>query len=184
MAKSSPPFLAAAGETIMPARSLKTASIGTKGSLRSSRTWVLSRASTLVIEESSPLRLESFIVCMRSMLNFTASASKGVPSWKVTSSRRVRVRLLSSSAHFHSVASCGTIFRFLSMSTSLSHIAVKISRPVYVPLVAGSSASGSSWMPTFNVAAEAGTPSITAAEAISRKQSLDACIVRPPSRSG
>ena len=58
------------------------------------------------------------------MLRTTASALKGVPSWKVASSRNCIVRTVPSSFHDHSVASCGMISSSGEMSTSLSHIEV------------------------------------------------------------
>jgi hypothetical protein len=48
------------------------------------------------------------IVMARSMLARTASASNGVPSVNVTSSRRLSTIAVSSSTNSHEVASCGT----------------------------------------------------------------------------
>src|SRR6478735_10467253 len=157
-AANSPAFsVAALGETIMPARSLRLASSGTNGSDRLNFTLSAASASTLATGASSALRLESGMDFMRSILNLTAAASNAVPSWNVTFWRSVKVIDLPSADHSHASASCGTILRSGEISTSLSHSAANTKRPEYVPLSAGSSASGSSWMPTRNVAALAET---------------------------
>ncbi len=97
--KFSPDALAALGETIIPARSASAASNGENGASRLSRTVPGSTTSTLATGFSSPLRLEPFIVLWRSMLYFTASASKRSPSWKVTPWRSLMVSALLSDDH-------------------------------------------------------------------------------------
>ena len=54
------------------------------------------------------------------MLNFTASASNGVPSWKVTPSRSCRVIDLPSSDRFQDVARPGTVRPLSSSFVSVS----------------------------------------------------------------
>jgi len=58
--------------------------------------------------------------CIRSKLYFTASALNGVPSWNFTPCRSVRVTVLPSALIVQALASIGTIWRFSSVSTSLS----------------------------------------------------------------
>ncbi len=91
----------------MPARSASAAISGTNGDASSSFTVIGSITSTEATGLSSPLRTEPFIVLWRSMLNFTASASNGSPSWKVTPSRSLIVSALPSADHSWPVASCG-----------------------------------------------------------------------------
>ena len=95
----SPAACAALGETIMPARSVSTASSGANGAERLSRTVCASTTSTLVTGASSPRRFEPCMVLWRSMLNFTAAASSFSPSWKVTPWRSLMVSALWSADH-------------------------------------------------------------------------------------
>src|SRR6266568_4079302 len=83
-AANSPTFSPAAlGDTIMPARSLRLASSGTKGSDRLNLTLSAASASTLAIGASSALRLESGMVFMRSLSKLPSTlllhASYGAP---------------------------------------------------------------------------------------------------------
>ena len=66
---------------------MSVASSGTSGSDRLSRTVVSFTTSTLEICPISGLRNEPSVVIDRSMLNFTASALSGSPSWNFTPGR-------------------------------------------------------------------------------------------------
>ena len=66
----------------------------------------------------------------RSMLNFTASALNGSPSWNFTPGRSLMTTERWSAAHSKLVASWGTIWRSGVTSKSLSHSAAKTRRPV------------------------------------------------------
>ena len=66
--------------------------------------------------------LERASVLLRSRLNFTASASNGVPSWNCTPERRFSTSVLVS-GNFHDSASPGSAFSVgKSNSTSVSKI--------------------------------------------------------------
>ena len=95
----SPAASAAFGETIMPARSVSTASSGAKGAARLILTVALSGASTELTTASSPLRFEPGMFLCRSRLYFTAAASSFSPSWKVTPLRSLTVSALLSADH-------------------------------------------------------------------------------------
>ena len=82
--KSSPPFLTASGETIMPARSTNVARKGAEGPLSVTFTVAGSTTSTAVTSLSSALRGDEAVFRPRSRLNFTASALTSVPSWNFT----------------------------------------------------------------------------------------------------
>src|SRR5690606_37630546 len=89
---------------------------GANGSLRVNLTVRSSTTSTLSTEEkkkasgNGPVSAKGwFSSSMRSKLNFTASALNGVPSWKVTPSRRLNVYSNPSSEMVQSVASAGSI---------------------------------------------------------------------------
>ena len=79
----------------------------------------------------SPRRLLPGMVRWRFRLYFTAAASIGVPSWKVTPGRSFITRVLGS-VHAQEVASWGTISSFSSRSTSLSHRPANTMRPTKV----------------------------------------------------
>jgi len=147
----------------MPERSASCASSGAKGAARSRRTVYGSITSTPVTGVSSPRRFDPCIVLWRSMLNLTAAASSFSPSWNVTPWRIFIVRDFWSFDHSQEVASCGTIFRSLSMSTSLSHRLAKTMRPTKVRASVGSSTSGSSASPMRRVCAPASGAARTAA---------------------
>ena len=142
---------AALGDTIMPARSASTVSSGENGALRLSLTVMSSTTSTVLTGSSSPRRFEPAMFLWRSMLNLTAAASNFSPSWKVTPGRSFMVSALLSGDHCHEVASCGTMFSFSSMSTSLSHSEAKTMRPTKVRASEGSRTSGSSASPIRRV---------------------------------
>lgn len=93
-ASGSPP--SALGETIMPARSDRISGSAVSGALRRMVTVVGSVASTSAMLATSRLMLEICAVRLRSRLNFTASASKGVPSWKVAPSTSFSTSVVSS----------------------------------------------------------------------------------------
>jgi hypothetical protein len=76
----SPAASAALGDTIMPARSVSTASSGANGAARLMRTVEASTASTLDTTASSPRRLDPFMFLWRSRLYLTAAASSFSPS--------------------------------------------------------------------------------------------------------
>src|SRR6266567_7642067 len=147
----SPSACAALGETIMPARSASCASNGENGADRFRRTVAASITSTVDTGASSPRRFEPAMVLCRSMLYLTAAASNFSPSWKVTPWRSLRVSALLSADHWYDVASCGTMLRFSSMSTSLSHSAAKTILPTKVRASVGSRMSGSSASPKRSV---------------------------------
>src|SRR5215467_6695277 len=86
----SPSFCATAGESIIPERSVKVARSGEKGFLSSKRTWEESTATTDCTFDNSLKRGDDGVVNIRLMLNTTASALKGVPSWNFTSVRSVK----------------------------------------------------------------------------------------------
>lgn len=118
---SAPGALAAAGETVIPARSASCAISVAPGAARSSRISIGPSTSVPVIDSSSGSRRLSSSVRERSMSAATAAASKGVPWWKVTPSRSRIVIGCPSSATVQPVASWGTIPGSGVMSTSLSH---------------------------------------------------------------
>jgi len=126
----SPSSFAALGDTIMPERSVSAASSGTEGWERFSRRVRSLMTSTLLMSLISDLRNEPVVVRCRSMLNRTASALNGCPSWNLTPGRSLITTERWSAAHSNPVASCGTIFRSGVTSNSLSHIAANTSRPV------------------------------------------------------
>ena len=95
----SPAASAALGETIMPARSVSTASSGANGAARLMRTVCGSTASTLDTTASSPRRFEPFMFLWRSRLYLTAAASIFSPSWKVTPWRSLTSSDLLSADH-------------------------------------------------------------------------------------
>ena len=81
---NSAPACAAFGETIMPARSEKIAGNAVSGFFSFSVTCKGPVTSTEAMLATSDLMLERWSARLRSRLNFTASASNGAPSWKVT----------------------------------------------------------------------------------------------------
>ena len=83
----------------MPARSVRAASSGTSGCERWKRTVRSFTTSTDWISAISDLRNEPGVVWCRSMLNLTASALKGSPSWKRTPGRSLITIDLRSAAH-------------------------------------------------------------------------------------
>ena len=87
------------------------------------------------------------MVMCRSSVNFTASASKGSPSWNFTFGRSLMVTVLPSADVSCESASCGTMLRSPSMSNSLSHSDASTMRPTYEPARVGSKTSGSSARP-------------------------------------
>ncbi len=68
--------------------------------------------------------LASFGSAMVSKVNFTASASKRVPSWNCTSSRNFRMTLRPSAAASHPVAKPGSNLLLLSLATNVSNTCV------------------------------------------------------------
>ena len=89
---SLPPAAATAvGDTIMPGRSDSWTSSGMYcGALSSTSTVFGSTTSTPVTIGRRPVIVDSGSVIARVMLNRTASASSGVPSWNVTPLRKVK----------------------------------------------------------------------------------------------
>jgi hypothetical protein len=63
------------------------------------------------------------------MLNFTASALNGSPSWNLTFGRSLSTTERPPALHSYEVASCGTILRSGVTSNSLSQNAAKTRRP-------------------------------------------------------
>jgi hypothetical protein len=100
-------FSNAAGLIIIPGRSESTSGSWAPLPPRFSVTVSGSTTSTDVITARSDATAEPSTVWPRSMLAFTASASKGVPSWNVTPSRSVNVRAVPSSLNSHAVANPG-----------------------------------------------------------------------------
>jgi hypothetical protein len=86
--KSSPNFFVAAGETIIPARSARISGSAVSGCFRCNVTCVGDVTSTLSMDAMSARMLDRACVRLRSRLNFTASASNGVPSWNFTPDRK------------------------------------------------------------------------------------------------
>ena len=96
----SPASRTASGDAIMPGRSARSwRTARGVGSARSISTVRSSTASTPSTAASMPVMLESGSLIARSRLKATASASNGVPSWKVTSSRKVSATDCSSASH-------------------------------------------------------------------------------------
>src|SRR5688572_1305734 len=161
----SPAASAALGDTIIPARSVSTASRGANGAARLMRTVDASTASTLDTTASSPRRFEPFMSLWRSRLYFTACASNFSPSWKVTPLRSLTISDLLSFDHSYEVASCGTTLSFSSRSNSLSHRPANTMRPTNVRAIDGSRTSGSSARPTRRVWAWVAKETATRADA-------------------
>src|SRR6266568_1852269 len=80
----SPSFCTTAGESIIPERSVKVARSGENGFLSSKRTWEESTVTTDCTLDISLKRGDEGVDNIRLMLNTTASALKGVPSWNFT----------------------------------------------------------------------------------------------------
>ena len=115
----------------MPARSVSAASSGTSGCERLKRTVRSLTTSTLSISPISVLRNEPGVFRCRSMLNFTASALNGSPSWNFTPGRSLMtIDLLVRAPTRSRWRAAGTILRSGVTSKSLSQSAAKTSRPV------------------------------------------------------
>ena len=95
----SPRSFAALGDTIIPARSVSAASSGVSGSDSESRTVRSLTTSTFEISPISDFRNEPGVLMCRSMLNRTASALNGSPSWNFTPGRSLSTTDLWSAAH-------------------------------------------------------------------------------------
>src|SRR5579859_546661 len=72
---------------------------------------------------SSPSRSDPFVSRYRSRFHFAEAASNGVPSWYLTSVRRLKVYVLPSGEIVHFVASHGMMSPFGFTRTSESYIA-------------------------------------------------------------
>ena len=118
--KSAPASDVALGDIIMPERSANWASSVASGWARVILTVNSSTASAPVIEATSDLRRLSSRFWQRSMLATTASALKGVPSWKVDALAQSHGEFGAVIGHSQPVASCGMISSSGVMSTSLS----------------------------------------------------------------
>ena len=81
---SAPAACAAFGDTIMPARSERIAGSAVSGLLSFTVTCNGPVTATDAMLDTSALMFDRWSERLRSRLNFTASASSGVPSWKVT----------------------------------------------------------------------------------------------------
>ena len=90
------PAFTAEGETIMPARSDRISRIERSAVLSLSVTVVGVVTVTDSTDARSTLMLDLASSRLRSRLNLTASASMGVPSWKVTPWRSSSSRVVSS----------------------------------------------------------------------------------------
>src|SRR5260370_42138661 len=81
----SPSFCTTAGESIIPERSVRVARSGENGFLSSKRTWEESTVTTDCTFDISLKRGDDGVDNIRLMLNTTASALEGGPSWDFTS---------------------------------------------------------------------------------------------------
>src|SRR6516225_3842509 len=103
-AKLTPSCWAAAGETIIPARSVNTYSSGLYGRSKTICTVAGSTATTFSTGRISVRRTEGNSgSCIRSKLAFTASALNDVPSWNFTPWRSLNVTVLPSGLIVHDV---------------------------------------------------------------------------------
>ena len=106
----------------MPARSDRISSSAESGCFSLIATCCGPVTSTPSTVTRSPLMLERGSVRARSRLNFTAAASSGVPSWKVTPARMLSSRVLGSGL-LHDSARPGSAFKVAgSKSISVSKI--------------------------------------------------------------
>src|SRR5258708_37938193 len=105
---AAPIFCTAAGDNIMPARSVRFANRGANGFLRLNCTCEASMACTDCTVVSSLARGDVGADNIRLILNTTASALNGVPSSNFTSVRRVNTSLVwSEEVYDHEVAKSG-----------------------------------------------------------------------------
>src|SRR6266852_3606689 len=104
----SPSFCTTAGESIIPERSVRVARSGENGFLSSKRTWEESTVTTDCTFDISLKRGDDGVDNIRLMLNTTASALKGVPSWNFTSLRSVNTNCVGE-VYDHAVARSGTM---------------------------------------------------------------------------
>ncbi len=139
----------------MPARSVSWASSGENGADRLMRTVDGSTTSTLADRRqlAAPDRAGHRLVPLQAELD-----RLGVELLAVVELHAVaqldRQRLAVGRPLPATVASCGTMFSFSSMSNSLSHSAANTMRPTKVRASVGSSTSGSSARPMRRVCAE------------------------------
>ena len=102
------PLASAVGLIISPGRCARTVGSAASGAVR---LIVTSYGPLTVTPETlarKPRTGDSVAASVRSMLTLTASASNGVPSWNVTSSRSFRSSPSPSGVNAHSVASIGS----------------------------------------------------------------------------
>ncbi len=88
--------MSAVGDTIMPARSERMPGSAASGVFSFSVTCIGPVTATDAIEARSALMLDFGSDLLRSRLNLTASASSGVPSWKVTPARMLSTSVVGS----------------------------------------------------------------------------------------
>src|SRR5712692_6717397 len=100
-------------------RSVRVARSGENGFLSSKRTWEESTVTTDCTFDISLKRGDDGVDNIRLMLNTTASALKGVPSWNFTSLRSVNTNCVGE-VYDHAVARSGTMALCSSSLTSVS----------------------------------------------------------------
>ncbi len=92
----------------MPERSVNVARSGENAFLSSKRTWEESTATTVCTLDISLKRGDEGVDNIRLILNITASALNGLPSWNFTSVRHVNTNSVGE-VYDHEVARSGTM---------------------------------------------------------------------------
>src|SRR5689334_2464426 len=141
-----PAFCTAAGERIIPERSVSVASRGENAFLRLNCTCVASTAVTDATVESSLRRGDEGVLRMRLILKTTASALNGVPSQKVTPLRSVKTSCVGVGV-VQEVARSGTIWPCALSATSVSYMFSMTWRSTSADDLIGSSVTTSEFRP-------------------------------------